>query len=497
MAISDSEYTAWLSSQSAMRCVLVEAVVNVGGSDITRYMSNKGYVTGASDTPANTAYKAIISGGIKLTETLSLDSNPTLSFGDIEIDNASGAFDSWLLDVWEQRAVSVYFGDMRWARSDFRRVFKGTMGGINSSAKGKLNISLRDDLQRLNVSVTRQTIGGTALNATKLVPLTFGECFNVSPVLIDATTHQYKVHDSYIERFIEIRDNGVPVEIVDTPPTELTTGLATGTFKLKATPAGTVTASVQGSQAGGYSANPVDIVVKLIQNYGTTDSMTVPYDSTNFNNFKTANPVNIGIYLNEKANLLAVCQDAVGSIGGQIAMSRQGDLKILRIDFPPSGTPTPITKSHIVEGTLAIDSKIPVKAATKIGYAKNWTVQDNLQTAIPEKHKIIYGEEWLVSVQSDSTVGTTYKTSLEADQIDTYLLVKTEADTEANRRLNIIKAQRIVYKMTCFTSMFQLELGQAVTLTHNRFGLSSGKTGVVVGLEPDWTTGRIEVKVMV
>jgi hypothetical protein len=125
MAISDLEYTNWLSTPSAFRCVLVEANVNSGGSEVVRYMSNVGYVTGASDSPTNTPYRALIKGGIKLTETLSLESNATLSYGDIELDNTDGSLDSWLEDVWGNRNVSVFFGDMRWARSDFRLICKG------------------------------------------------------------------------------------------------------------------------------------------------------------------------------------------------------------------------------------------------------------------------------------------------------------------------------------------------------------------------------------
>jgi hypothetical protein len=43
----------------------------------------------------------------------------------------------------------------------------------------------------------------------------------------------------------------------------------------------------------------------------------------------------------------------------------------------------------------------------------------------------------------------------------------------------------------------ELVLGQAVTITHDRFGLNAGKTGVVVGLEPNYTKEKINVKVMV
>ena len=146
---------------------------------------------------------------------------------------------------------------------------------------------------------------------------------------------------------------------------------------------------------------------------------------------------------------------------------------------------------------MEIDSVLDVVPAIRLGYCKNYTVQGNLQTVIPEEHKSLYEQEWLTTTKSDSTVATKYKMLLEPVQKDTLLLTTATADTEAQRRLDIVKQQRTVYKMICFTWMFDLALGDAVTLKYPRFGLDSGELGVVVGLEPDWMNSRITVKVMV
>jgi hypothetical protein len=491
MAISDAEYLAWLSAPSAMRCVLVEANVRSGGSEITRYMSNKGYVTGASDTPANTTYRSIISGGVKLTESLALDSTATLSYGEIEIENTQGSLDTWLTDIWENRSVSVFYGDMKWARSDFRRVFKGQLSGISSQRRETLNLFIRDSLQRLNTPVTDSKLGGATSNKDRLIPLTFGECHNVSPLLIDPALHDYQVHNGAIEDIIEVRDNGAPITVTKT--------IATGKFRLANSPVGTITASVQGSKPSAYSNQIAENIKTLVKTYGTTASRLTDsdIDLTNFSTFAAANTAPIGLYLSDRTNLLDACQQLAGSVGAQVTMSRQGLLQLLRIDFPPSGTPTLISKKHIVEKSLSIDSKLDVSSAVQIGYCKNYTVENNLQTVIPEEHKSLYEQEWLTTTSTDSTVATNYRLLVEPIQKDTLLQVTSDATAEATRRLNIIKQPRIVYKMVCFSSMFNLTLGQAVTLTHTRFGLSGGVLGVVVGLEPDWMTGRITVKVMV
>lgn len=491
MAISDSEYNAWLSSPSALRCILVEATANVSGTEVVRYMSNRGYVTSASDTPANTVYRSIISGGIKLTENLSLESGASLSWGEIEIDNTNGDLDSWLDDVWVNRNVTVYFGDVRWGRSDFRTIFKGLLSGIGSQSNTKLNLFLRDSLQRLNTPVIDTKLGGTTVNKDRLLPLTFGECHNVSPLLTDPVNHEYQVHTSAIEDIIEVRDNGAPLTV--------TKFLSTGKFRLSNSPVGTITASVQGDKPSTYTNTIASAIKHLVKSYGTSENRLTDsdIDLTNFSAFETANTAPIGLYLSDRINLLEACQQLANSVGAQVVMSRLGLLQLKRIDFPPPTATVEINKKHIVLKSLAIDSRLDVTPSVKLGYCKNWTVENNLQTAIPEEHKSLYEQEWLTVTQTDSATATKYKLLTEPVQKDSLLLTTATANTEAARRLAITKEQRVIYKMTCLPSMFGLELGQSVVLKHNRFGLSSGKTGVVVGLEPDWMNCKINVKVMV
>lgn len=491
MAISDAEYNAWFSTPSSYRCILVEASVNVGGSETTRYLSNRGYVTGVSESPANTAYRALISGGVKLSETLSLETSGTLSYGEIELDNSDGTLDSWLIDVWENRAISVFFGDSRWARSDFRLVFKGILGGISSQRRERLNLFLRDSLQRLNTPLTDTKLGGATVNKDKLIPLAFGECHNVSPLLTNPVTHEYQVNDGAIEDTIEVRDNGAPITV--------TKVLGVGKFNLLASPVGTITTSVQGSKPSSYTNQIADTIKHIVKTYGTASNRLTDsdIDLTNFSAFASANTAPIGLYIPERTNLLEACQMLAGSVGAQVTMSRTGLLQLLRIDFPPTGTPRLLGRDDIVEHKLEVDSKLDVVSAIKLGYCKNYTVESNLQTVIPEEHKTLYGEEWLTVTQSDSTVAAKYKLLAEPVQKDTLLLRASDANAEATRRLNIVKQQRIVYKMTCFVSAFDIVLGQAVTLKYPRFGLDAGVSGVVVGLEPDWMNSRVNVKVMV
>lgn len=238
MAISDAQYTAWLKSQSAVRCILVEVDVKTGGSVITRYLSNQGYVTGSSDSPANTSYSPRIVGGIQISRKINIDGNVSMSFGDIELNNTDGSLDSWVDDYWANRSLRIYLGDVSWARSDFRQVMGGITTGIDTRRRDRINIKLSDKLQRLNNPVSEVKLGGSTSRADDLVPLLFGECHNIEPLLVDPAVFEYQVHNGPIEGVFEVRDNGIPVPYSSTP--------ATGKFRLDNAPSGTVTCSAQG-----------------------------------------------------------------------------------------------------------------------------------------------------------------------------------------------------------------------------------------------------------
>src|SRR5439155_21654609 len=152
-------------------------------------------------------------------------------------------------------------GDPRWKRADFQVIFNGVVATMGSKSREVLNLTLRDKLQFLNTPITDKkisdivstadaTTGGTVLN------LTFGECHNVTPLLVDASKLKYAVHDTAINGFIEVRDNGIPVTF--------SSEAGTGRFLLTKASAGQITASVQGDMGDGTYHNTVASIIKRI-----------------------------------------------------------------------------------------------------------------------------------------------------------------------------------------------------------------------------------------
>lgn len=488
------DYAAWLKDPAAVRVVLIEVGVQVAGLETTRYLSTRPYVTSPTDSPANQYYEPVVTTGFSFTEQIDIDGSGSMSVGDIEIANYNGERDSWLNDVWDNRTLKAWIGDPRWVRSDFQMIFNGVVATIGSKSREVLNLSLRDKLQYLNTPVTDTTIDGAGANKDDVISLTFGEVHNVTPQLKDAATLKYQVHDRQIERIIEVRDNGMPVSYA-------TPDLSTGTFLLTQASAGQITVSVQGDKGDGTYRNTISALIqRIVTSYGQVDSRftTADLDTANLNAFDTAHTQSVGVYADGRTNVLELCQNLASSVGAQLVMSRLGQLRLIQLAVPGTGTPIDVGPEQMVERTLKIKSLPLVKAGVNLGFCKNWTVQEGLLTAIPDEHKKLYEMEWLNAVVTSSVVQAAYKLNAAPVQQDTMLLRRTEAVTEAQRQLDIWSTPRAVFEFEGTADLLAtLELGNAITITNQRFGLQNGKTGIVVSLTPNWLNGHVTVGVLV
>jgi hypothetical protein len=490
--MTDAEFAAWLTDPSARPTTLIEVAPLIAGVATPLYLATVGYTTGAADTPANTPYLGVCGTGIKPTEALSLDGSAALTVGDIEVHNYGGVRDTWLGYVWTNTPVAAWVGDVRWARADFRMVFNGLVANLDSKSREVLNIKIRDKLVRLNAAATEHKLGGTTSNKDEIIPLVFGEAFNITPLLTDPTTLEYQVHDGPIERIIEVRDNGLPVDAISV-------NLATGKFTLSQSSAGGVTASVQGDKPSTYANTIAATIQRLATGFGkSADRFTLAeIDTANFTAFDAAHPQPIGLPITDRTNVLAACQQLAASVGAQLLPSPTGQLRLYQISLPPAGTPTDILPSMMVEKSLKIAQRPDVVAAVKLGFCKNWTVQKDLQTALPAAHKDLMATEWRTETATDATVQATYKLTADPQQQDTLLLRRSDAAAEAARQRDLWKVQRTVYEFEALAPCLTLQLGDPVRLFNSRFNLGAGAVGIVLSRAPDWKTRRVTLQVLV
>jgi hypothetical protein len=484
-----TDFTTWLK-QSAMRVVLVEVTACVAGQEVKRYLSTRAYNSGPLDTPANQHYQPIVSSGINFTEQLSITLQASLSVGDIEINNLNGIRDTWLLDVWTNREIKAYIGDPGWSRNEFKLIFNGVVADISPKGRDTLALKIRDRMQLLNMPVSESVIGGASSNSGTLLPVCFGECHNVTPVLTDPATLEYAVHSSAIERIIEVRDNGLPVSFAPLP--------GTGRFRLNQSAIGQITCSVQGDATGGYVNSLAGIVKRMLTAFGPASTRLTlnDIDLVNFADFEQMHTQPLGLYLSERTNMITAIQQLAASIGAQLVAPASGLFQLYQITLPSVGG-FEISERHIEERSLVPTSRTDVVAGIKLGFCRNYTVQAQLQTALPPDHKSLYSQEYLVSSASDDATRALYRLDKTIAQQNGCLLRKVDADPEAARQLTMWKVPRTIFELQGIPELMQLTIGQKVTLKMRRFGLESGVGGVVVLRSVSWDTAKVKVGVIV
>jgi hypothetical protein len=504
-----NNYQTWLETPNIVRIALIQAQVRVSGSLTTRYLSTHGV------TVDGVQYLPIVSGSITIDESISTSYSASISYGDIELVNTNGQYDSWIDDIWVNKSVKIYVGSLPAPGTtsvidDFELIFDGLIEDIDSKGRDQLNLKIRDKLEKLNTSLSEVLLGNyfqgnivaeaTTINQYRnnLEPIVFGEVHNITPLLSDPTMLEYMVNLEAVEQIIEVRDNGVPVAFTTTG----TITIPPGSFRLVNNPVGAITCSVQGVRrtvniAGGtttstYTNTVSNTIATILKFFG----QQLAYTELDSVSFGTLGSQAVGVYVGDRVNVLQLCQDIAKSVGLIVATNRLGKVKLVDLSIPPSATIS-ITESDMLLNSLQISEKLDVVAGVRLGYAKNWTIQNTLQTAIPQQHKDLYGTEWLESVRTDATAKSDYSLTTEPALEASYLIDKTQADTIALKKLNLFKTPRKVYTMTCTAKFLDVQVGDAVTLTAPRFGLNSGKLGRVVSTKPNWLRGKIDIGVLV
>lgn len=498
-----AQLKTWLQSTTSTRVVLVE-VENVTGAPGLVRLSNRPYM----DTNTNNQYESCIVGGVTFTESINLTGGaPQIGYGDVEIENTPnpviGPRDNWLGWVWGNKKVTVSIGDVTWIRGDFYTIFTGLVKDISSKSRTTLNLILTDNTQRLNVAVSEQLLT-TIYNTNLSVPATFGECFNVTPLLVNPGTRQYKVHTGAIAEIIEVRDNGAPLNFVGN---NSTIDNSTGTFTLAYPPNGTITCTVRGSAPGGsHKAYVGEVIRHILTNYGAQLTDATYIDNANFVNFDAVantaggTQARCGVFLNSRENVLETCNRLANSVGAYLVTGMDGKFRLKQVKSydTASGTGThTVGQTDMEQKTFTIREKLDIQGAVKLSYCKNWTVQSSgLAAGVAQQSIVIFARDGYFVNSKDDTVLSNYSQSAEPPPREVLLIEKAAAQKECDRLLEFYKTPRFIYSATYYSHLLTVELGDTINVTYPRFGLTN-KTGTIVEINRDWLKGRVTLGILI
>jgi len=259
MALSETQRQKWLS-EDFHRIVLMDLGYHDGTSVSTLHFSSYPYIMPQGDTAwdsgidsegakENLIYDDIIYNIPNITSRIDSSS----SVGSIELINSDGEYDYLLRDVTiVGHPIKLYIGDTAWPRENFILILDGIVSAVSSSSPEKINLSVRDRKEALNIPLQSDLItmeywselmdriadidfqGRITTNLNPFtqksysralanlpestenthVPICLGKCFNIEPILIDSFNHIYLIHDGDGQGIFsvdEVRSNGVPL----------------------------------------------------------------------------------------------------------------------------------------------------------------------------------------------------------------------------------------------------------------------------------------------
>lgn len=481
MAISDAEYQAWLSDDEVKRLILAEIKTYSGGAEVTRYVGSDYFHTGASDTPSNTNYEGVLTGSPSFTSRMSeaFSGRSFVAFGSLSFDNSDGGLDDWIEDSFAGREVLIKLGDPSWNISDFRTIIHGVADRLIVQSDSELELIIRDK-QRLLDGPVQTSLISSGPNKGKPVPLCYGDCKNVHAVLIDETTHEYQVHEGTINGITQVYVNGKATSLT------VTHDPANGKFTLNADPKGEVTCDVEGDSTGSYTDNLSDIIERLV-------TRVIPsVDATSKANFTTDAPYSAGVYIKDRENLLDVLDSLIP--GWYYGFDRDGNFIYSLMKEP--GTPTAEIDSLETYGQIELVKADVPSWRQRIGYEKNHTILNSVDEHLTGNEREFLEEHFKnVETYEDSSVKTEHLTAQDPEFRGTVISNSTDAQTEAQRVQTLYGTQRFLYRVQAFTAPYQITIGDTVTLIDHRYGLSSGKDCVVVGITEYLLDNKIELEV--
>lgn len=493
MAISDAQYLAWLRASGKRRCVLVEAQAYSGGSVVTRYASNLGYVSTAADTPASTAYPELVLSVPAITARMAevFRGRSMVSFGDIELSNAGGSLDAWTLDAWDGRPCKIYLGDPSWPKSDFRLAWSGTLADV-ACTPGKLVLKVRDRQALLDVPAQANRVtGGTNAGAKR--PICYGRCYNITPVLRDAPSRVYEVHDGQISAVLAVYMDGATL----TAGTHYTADLANGTITMLVAVTGRLTADVAGSKTGGvYTESTGDLLSRILQERAGFASGDIDAASVTALNTDLAHSV--GLYeSSDGATVRSLLDRLITGAGAYYTIDRSGVLVAGQFKAP-SGTPAVTLGNDDVKaaGVELLRRMVPSKSV-RVGYKRNYTVmQSSISGSVTEDQRDWLNAEFALSSVVTNSVSQ-YLLATDGELEPTCLAYVAGATAEATRRAALWGSLRRTFRVQAFLAAGQVRIGSVIALDVSRFGLSGGVLAVVTYLRESLTGGWQELEVFI
>jgi hypothetical protein len=438
-----------------------------------------------------------------------------IGFGTLDLVAIDGGLDEMIGWFFDGQEIKLMIGEVKeFGTPVWTTVFVGTMSPPEIT-RDFVKLRLRDRQLVLDKPVCVNTyLGnnslpngyeGTTDLEGKRKPKMFGQVFGISPPCVNTSLLIYEVNDGAAvtdavydggSAFAKGTDYTSLSDMAANAPSsgEFRDCPSEGYFRLGNSPLGQVTAdATEGATTADRTA--AQIANRIVTTSGGLTSGDVT--AGDLTALDTLQSGVVGFWWMDDTTCRAALDEVAESVGAWWGFDNLSMFKIVRFDVPSGSPVASFTNAEImkIDRLNAEDGGLPTWKAI-VQYKRNYTVQKtDYASGITQARKAIISEEYAKTIQSDSAVKTESKLALEST-FRTHFVSRTVASAEATRLLDLYKVQRNRFEVQVKTdaaTAAAIDLGAVVNLTHNRFGMSSGKDLRVIGFKTDLRTNTSDL----
>lgn len=427
-------------------------------------------------------YEPCINGLPRFTSEIQemTEGKPMASWGELEINNTEGQFDTYLTGyAWDNRPVVIKVGGPELTFANYKTLLTGVMG-MPTWDDQKITVPVYDKKWILSTAMAPTAVFDTTAypnisseDAGKPIPELWGNAVTrITPVCINQyNKSEYKISGRALTTILGVYDDGVPGYVSFTPH------LSDGEFDTIVTPTGNITCLAVGTcvtlVGGVYKALLGDCISDVLQTFGGLTSGEI--DATTLATFNTDCPYHTFYYLTEQKDVLTIIDEMIQGCNAFHRFDRDGVFQISLFDAP-AGSP---------DLTIIGDSEI-------ISFDGVEPIPDIYYQGVIASNYNWISKTWLSrNFFTDSTIKDLNLSAKDKGEIQT-LLSNTSTDPVATQFLDLWGTPRFKYSLTMKLQPLQFSLYSVVSLTRNRFGLSSSLF-LIISIEEDYTNNTVKL----
>lgn len=453
-------------------------------------------------------YEISIFGGVDPTE------GGTSTVGVIELIDPDGELD-YLLDLsWDNAVIELKRGDPEAYFNTYETVAALTAAGIRATVRKKeiltrgLDWRLQGELHGERYKCTGGLDGDPTITSLKnrIKPIAFGPVFNISPVLINATSLIYQVSLTSVLAIDEVRDGGVPLTADSDYPTyealdavtpasgHYATCTAFGLFKLGATSVFPITADVRGDNdtinSFSYPHTRAQIARRIAAGRGVI-RLRDPSDLDvgTFSYLDTWQTANVGRFWDQEITKAAALTELMAGCAGWWTVRLDGRLAVGQIEDPALVSAlftldyAPTTSESRVD-PASMPEDLPPRRNTLMGWRRNYTVMqpNEIAGSVSQANREIYQSEGSFTTSENLWVASGYPNS-PVVTIDGGFDTDLAAQAEGDRESRLFGQVRRAYSVPVVMDQFADVAGRVGRIANfNRLGLGAAANGFCFGV---------------